>query len=702
MKCPNCNDHPLQAMMTKQGVEIDYCDQCKGIWLDKGEIFHFVKHPKKVSKKLDIAIAKAQPGYKISPRSNKPMQQIQYDNSISLDYCPSSGGLWFDDHELKALIHHEKNIKLSLENEQNIHNAYSEPAVQRRKNQTSYHHSDRQRHRALRSGLLKLPNLFLRSSLTLIGLYTILGLVLITAVEFAGVNPDIALMIGIAIVLLQFLISPFIMDISLRWMYHMQWQNPKDLPAHLNHFIDKISQQYKIKYPRIGIIDDGAPQAFTYGHTPGNARIVISRGILELLDPDEVEAVVAHEMGHAIHWDMFLMTVVQLVPLLLYYLYRSMISGRSSNNKSAGAQMAVAAGAYILYIISEYIVLWFSRTREYHADRFAGDVTHNPSNLASALVKIAYGLAGQEKQKPSNDKDDTSQRNHNLEAISALGIFDSKSANAFAISSYSDEAQRKHKVNKDRVIDAMRWDLWNPWAKWYELNSTHPLIAKRLRYLSDQAAHMGKTPYVVFEEKQPESYWDEFAIDILIYLLPVIALLASPIYTLVLLTGGFDINTKLMLGLTLLPFGLALLLKYRFSYKQGFFPTMSVASLLKRVKVSAIRPVPCKVEGMIIGRGVPGYIFSEDFVLKDSTGIIFLDYRQPLAIWEWFFSLLGAQQYHGQSVTVEGWYRRSPVPYIEIKTLRSNNNRTRSWVPVLYKLTALTLFAVGFILIMMS
>ena len=81
-------------------------------------------------------------------------------------------------------------------------------------------------------------------------------------------------------------------------------------------------------------------------------------------------------------------------------------------------------------------------------------------------------------------------------------------------------------VDKDPLKGAMRWDLWNPWAKWYELNSTHPLVASRLRYLSDQAVHMGLEPYVVFDEVQPESYWDEFLADIAVHLLPLAAFVA--------------------------------------------------------------------------------------------------------------------------------------------------------------------------------
>ena len=158
-----------------------------------------------------------------------------------------------------------------------------------------------------------------------------------------------------------------------------------------------------MKVPWFGLIHDGAPNAFTYGHHPNNMRIVITQGILDLLEPEEVEGVVAHEIGHGKNWDMLLMTVVQLVPLLLYFLYRTALQagGRGKDN---GYRIAVAVGAYVLYVASEYIVLWFSRCREYYADRFAGRVTGNPNALASALVKIGYGLAARGQLCPADEE----------------------------------------------------------------------------------------------------------------------------------------------------------------------------------------------------------------------------------------------------------------------------------------------------------
>ncbi len=75
------------------------------------------------------------------------------------------------------------------------------------------------------------------------------------------------------------------------------------------------------------------------------------------------------------------------------------------------------------------------------------------------------------------------------------------------------------------------------------------------------------------------------------------------------------------------------------------------------------------MRGTIIGKGVPGLIWSEDFVMRDGTGILFLDYRQPLRIWEWLFGLFRAGDFTGKAVEAVGWFRRAPVPYLELKSI---------------------------------
>lgn len=115
--------------------------------------------------------------------------------------------------------------------------------------------------------------------------------------------------------------------------------------------------------------------------------------------------------------------------------------------------------------------------------------------------------------------------------------------------------------------------------------------------------------------------------------------------------------------------GLASLVKTRFAYRRDFFPHLSVAALLHKVKVSSVRPVPATLTGTMIGKGVPGLIWSEDFVLQDHTGILFIDYRQPLGIWNFLFGLFRAGRYQGKKVRVTGWFRRAPVPYLELNRL---------------------------------
>jgi heat shock protein HtpX len=90
---------------------------------------------------------------------------------------------------------------------------------------------------------------------------------------------------------------------------------------------------------------------------------------------------------------------------------------------------------------------------------------------------------------------------------------------------------------------------------------------------------------------------------------------------------------------------------------------------MQQVKVSPVRPVPATLTGTIIGKGVPGLVYSEDFVLRDQTGIMFLDYHQPLAIWNFLFGLLKAGEYQGKNVRVSGWFRRSTIPYFEISRI---------------------------------
>jgi heat shock protein HtpX len=531
-------------------------------------------------------------------------------------------------------------------------------------------HDIQQRHRDLATGKRALPSLFLRSVSVLALLYGALTLLLITAVEFGFLSPNAALIGGVFSAIVQFIFGPWILDLSLRWLYKCRWIEKHELPDHLQAFVQRVCDEQGIPFPSFAMIEDGAPQAFTYGHIPSNARIVISKGLLDLLEPEESEAVVAHEIGHICHWDMVVMTVAQLVPLIAYYIYRTLndrSKKRSGRSKSSGDMIAL--GAYIVYIVSEMIVLWFSRVREYYADEFAGEVTKNPSALASALVKIGYGLAASGETQDADKKKKVGVYDG---ALGALNIFDKRASLNLVISTNGNSGSGA--INKERVKDAVQWDLWNPWAMYYELFSTHPLIAKRLERLGDQAASMRQSPYLIFDRTQPESYWDEFVIDLVVTILPTLFLVGS--LFLYVFNHRFGGVSQHWIGLAIFMYGMGYLVQNLLSYKGDTSTPSTVAELLKEVKVSPVRPVAATLRGTVVGKGVPGLIFSEDFVMRDETGIIFLDYRQPFSLWEFIFGILKASSYQGQEVTVAGWFRRAPVPYFEISTITLQGDGT--------------------------
>ena len=545
--------------------------------------------------------------------------------------------------------------------------------------------------------------LFGVSAATLAMLYGLLVLILLIVFDLTGVPLITAVITSAIVIVLQFLISPFLTDLTQRWFYKTQFGI--EVPDYLREFIEQVCQQQNMKYPKMGYIDDGAPNAFTYGHTKNDARIVLTRGIFELLSEDEVKAVVAHELGHAVHYDMLLMTAAELVPTVLYAIARGLMEGAKStsggdsdDNKAAAAELGIAVLAYVLYIIAQYIVLWFSRTREYFADEFSVDATGDPEALSRALIQIGFGLSTRADTKAKNEK----RRGMSASSVNAMGIFDTKASKSLVVSCYVNG-----EIDKMHIKNAMKWELWNTWAKWYELNSTHPLISKRLQAIDRLAPQYGKTPFVEFDLIKPESYFDDFIREIAISIAPFLAFVAAA-GTAALFYLNDTMGLLPVSALLLLLSAVLSLLKYRFTHPNRNYHEANVAGLLAEPKVSGIRSIPCELKGLIIGRGDPGCIFSEDYVLQDETGIIFLDYNQPLFILNKIFALFKAKQNLDRNAVVRGWYRRSPVPYVELYTLEVGGKtkkiftygfgKVMRWLYLILALAAVALLAARFFL----
>ncbi|MHB1457751.1 MAG: zinc metalloprotease HtpX [Armatimonadota bacterium] len=502
-------------------------------------------------------------------------------------------------------------------------------------------------------------SILLRRSLLVLGLlFGLLFAVGTTVLWHYNMPIWYALVFAVFVVGLQYILGPIIIG----WIFKIRWVMPGEVSPRLSAFLLDACKEARIPEPKFGIIDDGNPNAFTYGRTPRDARVVVTQGLVDMLSEDELNAVVGHELGHIKHWDFLVMAVASLVPLILYIIY--------INTRNRRDQLwFIAIGAYAAYIVSQYIVLMLSRVREYYADYHAVKSAKNPNALATALVAIAYGLAKAKPEPETEAEDGKKKKKESFKpgaALSSLGFFNAKGASQFAMTS-SDVSGN---FSMENMRKAMRWDLHNPWAKWFELNSTHPLTAKRIIDVQKMAG----TSYEMQLHHAGEPLTDyrmKFAVDLLMAMLPYLGLIVG--FTLPMLItntspkslGGLQPNMT-MIGSALLFTGIGWFIRTIFAYRSDFKQS-DVVSLVSETDVSHVRPIPATLSGKIIGRGMPGIAWSDDLVLQDENGFITMLYRQPLYFLEFLFGWMKAEKLVGRNAVVHGWYRRGPSPYFEIK-----------------------------------
>jgi Zn-dependent protease with chaperone function len=557
----------------------------------------------------------------------------------------------------------------------------------------------------------------LASGLALTALFALIyAIVFVIGVWFLPSNIwGLIIMIAITIgmVLFQYGISPLIVG----WLYRIDWIPYEEFAAQYPHLADSLNKvvAYRgIKMPRLGIIHDMNPNAFTYGWSKNSARVVITDGILNYLNKREQNAVFSHELGHVVHSDFILMTIVFAIPLVLltvarwsYYASYFSRSSRSDSNEASYlrlALIAIAVLSYISYYLSYLISLIISRIREYYADEHSAEVLEDPNALATGLVKIAYGLLVDGKIEE--------RKKSRVRALRGFGIFDPSAAKGLGIISVG----TTQTLSMEAVQKAAAWDLYNPWAKYYQLFSTHPLPAKRIMRLNMLCEIYGKKPEIDFsdakrlkEEQAGKTLWDQFLWDIFMKSLPTLVFLTLLGLTIVWLFDlafvGFNVpflapvyaNMWLVWAIGFYVIGFMSIIKTLYMYKGGF-EDKTVVDLVTNVKVSPIRNVPSFLEGKIVGRGIPGYYFSEDMYFQDNTGLMYVDYRFGIGLVDLIFSLRTVKRLIGQRVRIKGWYRRGPIPYIQVDTIWSESGtRHRNYARAFRYVWAVLAFIIGIV-----
>jgi heat shock protein HtpX len=160
----------------------------------------------------------------------------------------------------------------------------------------------------------------------------------------------------------------------------------------LIRMVENLSITAGLPMPRVYIVDDPSPNAFATGRNPEHAVVAATSGLLEILDKNELEGVMAHELAHVGNRDMLVMTVAVVlagfVAILADFLSRSLMFG-GGRDRSPIFLILGLAGIILLPIAAQLMQLAISRKREYLADATGAMLTRYPEGLASALDKIS-------------------------------------------------------------------------------------------------------------------------------------------------------------------------------------------------------------------------------------------------------------------------------------------------------------------------
>jgi heat shock protein HtpX len=311
----------------------------------------------------------------------------------------------------------------------------------------------------------------------------LLGIVLVVDAVLSAHSFPYSLLVvaGLAFLfmLLQWLIAPVIV----RWAIRGRREVTPQSNPWLHATVTALAREAGVPVPRIWVSSDPSPNAFVFGRTVASSELVVTQGLLDRLTADEIRAVIGHEIGHLRHRDVVIMTWVSAVPLLAYIIARFGLEAMrgTSRSRGKGGEAALIAAfvaviSYVVYLVTQLLVLYLSRTREYYADAYSAAATRDPHLLASGLTKISYGLSlARRDEKPSG--------------LRAFFIGDPVKA----ASDYADLQQRMGAVDLDRdgqldayeLQRAVEIERKNHWRRANELFSTHPPTFKRILMLEE-------------------------------------------------------------------------------------------------------------------------------------------------------------------------------------------------------------------------
>ncbi len=283
-------------------------------------------------------------------------------------------------------------------------------------------------------------------------------------------NFYVYLFISFFFMLIQYLIGPKIVEWSMRIRYLK-----REEASRLYAMVEDLAQKARIPTPRVAISAIAIPNAFAFGRGVRDGRVCVTEGIMRLLSEEELKAVLGHELTHIKNRDVMTITLLSVIPMIMYRLAWHFLYYGGQRRSRGQNTVLIGVAAFLFYFITNLLVLYASRIREYFADRGAVQLGSRPEALASALYKIVYGSARMDKDSIKETEglkafflNDPSRAMDEIRELSQLDLDRSGTIDPDELANL--RSKKIHLSFGDRLMESLQ---------------THPNMLKRIRHLSE-------------------------------------------------------------------------------------------------------------------------------------------------------------------------------------------------------------------------
>jgi heat shock protein HtpX len=302
-------------------------------------------------------------------------------------------------------------------------------------------------------------------------LFALLYGVLVVIGNLMGIgNSIVYLALAFLVMGLQYLIGPALVGWTMKVKYVTEQQEPE-----LHQMITELAQQANLPKPRVGISEMSIPNAFAFGRTQKDGRICVTRGILNILNRDELRAVLGHEMSHIKHRDMAIITLISAIPMVLYWIAANFMWGFGGRRDKSNYAILIGIAAFILYFITNLLVLYGSRIREYYADLGSVQLGNQPQYLATALYKLTQ----------ASIRPRVKEEMKKTAAVKAFFVSNPSAASMEVREVAQIDRTRDGIIDYGDLLDLRQKQVHIGFgAQMLELFTTHPNMVKRIKHLS--------------------------------------------------------------------------------------------------------------------------------------------------------------------------------------------------------------------------